>query len=367
MVTLGMNNFPDIPSRSKVIQAFKGMGGMIAGVLPIYYPRALLRAFNILPVEIWGPPGIDPVFGSAHLQPYICSIVRNALSFVQSTSFQAVDILLVPHACDSLQGLGSILLDFVPPDQPVLPLYLPRGEGLNKAAFLKREFETLFQNLQKCTGSSPSQDEIMLKVLDEEEANQKLASLYLGRRHLPLSDIGFYRLIRAREYLPAEDFSEMAQTVLDQVQAEVLDGIPILLSGILPEPMALLEEITKMGGIIVGDDFACGSRRLYPPGTSQDPILRMAQSLLGAAPSWSWGTPIQDRLEHLIQLIRTSGAKGVVFYNIKFCEPELFDLPIIRDGLQKETIPSTVIEVDINDPLSNQTLTRIEAFLEMIA
>jgi benzoyl-CoA reductase/2-hydroxyglutaryl-CoA dehydratase subunit BcrC/BadD/HgdB len=363
---LNMVDLRNIPERWEAIQAFKAEGGLIAGVLPIHYPRALFRAFDILPVEIWGPPGIDPVFGSAHLQPYICSIVRNALSFMQTRSFQSVDVVIVPHACDSLQGLGSILLEFVPPEQPVYPLYLPRGEGANKIVFLKREFESLYQRLENWIGYSPSQDEIMQKILTEEEADHILALLHKQRRRLPLSNIAFYRLVRAREYLPAEDFSAIAQTVLDGISDEILEGIPIFFSGILPEPMALLEEITKLGGLIVGDDFACSGRRLYPPGISQDPFTRIAEGLLRATPSWSWGSPIHERLQHLTESIRASGAKGVIFYNIKFCEPETFDLPILREGLQAMGIPSTLVEVDINDPTSNQTLTRIEAFLEMI-
>ena len=362
-----MDEFPDIPSRTETIQAFKGVGGMVAGVLPIHYPRALLRAFNILPVEVWGPPGMDPIFGSAHIQPYICSIVRNALSFIQEDSFQTVDILLVPHACDSLQGLGSILLDFVSPQQPVLPLYLPRGGGMNQASFLKNEIESLYQQLENWTGVSPSRDEMMQKILAEEEADQKLALLHKKRQNLPLSNFAFYRLVRAREYLPAEDFSEVAKGALDQAQDEGLEGIPLLLSGILPEPMALLEEITQMGGLIVADDLACCGRRLYPVGRSQEPFSRMAEGLLGSAPSWSWGSPIQERIEHLKALIQASGAKGIIFYNIKFCEPELFDLPNLRQMLNATAVPSTIVEVDINDPLSNQVLTRIEAFLEMIA
>ena len=56
-----------------------------------------------------------------------------------------------------------------------------------------------------------------------------------------------------------------------------------------------------------------------------------------------------------------------MFYDVKFCEPELFDLPILRKGLQEAGIPSATVEVDISDPLSHQTLTRLEAFLEMMA
>ena len=158
----------------------------------------------------------------------------------------------------------------------------------------------------------------------------------------------------------------LAEEALNQAQEQFLDGIPILLTGILPEPLALLQEINGMGGLIVADDLACSGRRLYPPGKSQDPFLRMAERLMGVAPSWSWGSPIRDRLEHLLGMIQTSEARGVIFYNVKFCEPELFDLPGLRQGLQAAAFPSTVLEVDINDPLSNQILTRIEAFMEMI-
>jgi benzoyl-CoA reductase/2-hydroxyglutaryl-CoA dehydratase subunit BcrC/BadD/HgdB len=68
----------------------------------------------------------------------------------------------------------------------------------------------------------------------------------------------------------------------------------------------------------------------------------------------------------LLQLVERAGARGVLFYDVKFCEPELFDLPDLRQGLQRAGIPSVTIEVDLNDPLSQQILTRLGAFLEMI-
>lgn len=72
------------------------------------------------------------------------------------------------------------------------------------------------------------------------------------------------------------------------------------------------------------------------------------------------GSPIQERLEHLLRLCQASGAKGAVFYGVKFCEPELFDLPDLSRGLQEAGIPSVSIEVDIKGPLSHQALTRLE-------
>jgi benzoyl-CoA reductase/2-hydroxyglutaryl-CoA dehydratase subunit BcrC/BadD/HgdB len=356
-----------IPRRSDVASSFKKKGGLVAAVLPIHYPRALLRAFNILPMEVWGPPRVDISFGSAHLQPYICSVVRNALSFVLGGGLEIVDLILVPHACDSLQGLGSILLDFLPPKQPVIPLYLPRGGGISGEVFLAEELRSLYQRLEEITEISPSNETIMESIQREEEADELLVRFHKQRGKLRLKDHDYYRLIRTREYLPAEYFIDFTRPILNADCEGQEEGIPIILSGIVPEPMGLLTTISEFGGRVAADDLACCGRRLYPSGKSEDPFVRMAERILGAPPDWCRGSPIQDRLGHLHRMIDATDARGVIFYNVKFCEPELFDLPELRKGLGDLGIPTITVEVDISDPLSSQATTRIEAFFEMIA
>lgn len=357
---------PTIPSRIGTIRVWKETGGGIAAVLPIHSPRALLRAFGLLPVEVWGPPQVNAAYSAAHLQPYVCSIVGNALSFLHIGGLDVADVLVVPHACDSLQGLGSILLDFVRPPQPVFPFYLPRGRRESDLQFLADECRALYRGLEGVTGRSPSDGELMECVHREEEADALLTELYRRRPDLPLTDRAFYHLVRAREYLPAETFAELARAALDLPPADPGDRVPVLLSGIVPEPMALLDALTEMNAVVVADDLACCGRRLYPAGTSSDPFRRMAERILNGPPDCTRGSPIAERLQHLIGMARRTGARGVVFYDVKFCEPELFDLPLLRRGLQEAGLPSVAIEVDLNEPLSHQTLTRIEAFLEMV-
>lgn len=357
----------DIPRRMEVIQSYKNLGGQIAAVLPIHYPRALLRAFNILPVELWGPPGIDSSRGRSHLQSYICSIARNALAFFETGGLDVVDCMLIPHACDSLQGLASIFLDFITCKMPVIPIYLPRGRRKSDLEFLSAEFHSVYHRLEQFTGQSPLESQLMECNQREENADILLQQLHKKRRDLPLQDIDFYRLIRAREYLPAERFIEIANSVLTHATNQRPIGTPIILSGIVPEPMNVLEKIAQMGASVVGDDLACCSRRLYPPGTSLEPFMRMAERILSGPPDTMMGSPIADRIEHLLHLAKETQARGVVFYQIKFCEPELFDLPIVRDGLHSAGIPSVAVEVDLSEPISQAILNRIEAFLEMIA
>jgi hypothetical protein len=272
--------------------------------------------------------------------------------------------------------LGSILIDFVHLKKPVIPLYLPRGKRASDARFLADELRSFYRRLEKVTLCSPSDSLLFQCIQREETADWLLSDLCQRRQHLPLTQIEFYRLVRSREYLPAETFSELAHASPSPPdtfprpttgQGELWKGIPIILSGIVPEPMSLFESIAEMGGVVVADDLACCGRRLYPPGTSDDPFHRMAESLLAAPPDPMRGSPIQARLEYLLRLARSSGAKGVAFYNVKFCEPELCDLPDLRKGLQEAGVPAVTLEIDLNEPLSHQTLTRMEAFLEMIA
>lgn len=355
-----------IPSRRDTINKHREKGGSVAAVLPIHYPRALLRAFDLLPVEVWGPPGVSTSYGSAHLQPYVCSIVHNALSFLHTGGLDVTDFIFVPHACDSLQGLGSILIDFVAPRQPIFPIYIPRGRQESAVDYLADELRSIYHRLEAITGRSPSNAELMKCIQREEAADQLLSELHQNRQSIPLTDDAFYRLIRSREYLPAETFVKLAQEAQPLVGATSRQGIPILLSGILPEPMSILEAFSEIGALVVADDLACCGRRLYPPGNSDEPFHRMAERILKGPPDPTRGDSLKERLEHLLRLVDASGARGVVFYVVKFCEPELFDLPILRKELGEANVPSLIVEVDINDQLSHRVLTRLAAFLETI-
>ena len=354
-----------LPSRKDVIHRFKARGGRAAAVLPIRYPRELLRAFDLLPVEVWGPPNADVSLGGSHLQSYTCAIVRNAVSFLLSGGLDTTDVLLVPHTCDSLQGMGSVLLDFVKPRQKVLTLYHPRGTRQVDFDFLIEELKRLYNELAAWSGKSPSPEELLTAARREEEADAALTKLYKERWHLNLSDREFYTLVRSREFLPAEEFTQQIAQ-LPRFDRKSPQGVPILLSGIVPEPMELFDEIQAMGARVVADDLACGTRRLYRPGHSDEPFSRMAERLLSAPPAPTRGSSIAERVDHLKNLISQSGARGVLIYDPKFCEPELFDVPLIRKKLEAEGILVSYVEFEMGEPLSQQVLTRIEAFVEML-
>ncbi len=355
-----------VPSRSDALRAHRAAGGGLAAVLPIHYPRALLRAHGLLPVEVWGPPGRSTASGDAHLQGYTCSIVRCALSFALDGGLKDAQVVMVPHGCDSLQALGSLLLDLVPPGMPVLPLYLPRGRRPADEEFLAAELRAVGSRLAEITGRRPTDGELLARAAAEEAADEALAALWEARPRLPHTNREFYRLLRAREYLPAERFTPLARAALDQ-PGPAAEGLPVLLSGIVPEPASLLDALDRLGVLVVADDLACSGRRVYPPAVHSDPYRRLAQSLMGGPPDPMRGDPFAARNAHLKRLAEEAGALGALFWEVKFCEPEQFYLPSAQQALQGRGVRCLTVEVDLADPLPAAAVNRIEAFAETLS
>ena len=354
-----------IPSRNDALRRMRDAGYRIAAVLPIHYPRALLRACGFHPVEVWGPARVDSRGGDLRFQAYTCAIVRNAVSLLSEGKLDPADVLLVPHTCDALQGMGSVLGDFVKPHQRVLTLYHPRSGGPADLGFLIDELRRLQQELSAHGGRQPTDADWEEALRTEADAGVALAALYRDRARLALTDREFYTLVRAREYLPPDEFAALANALARGERAQPL-GIPLMLSGIVCEPMEVFDQINAVGGCIVADDLACGYRRVYPAVADGPPLERLARALLGAPPDPTRGSPIAERAAALTQRMRETGAKGLLVYDVKFCEPELFDLPRLRTHLAAAGFPMLHVEHELMPQVSQQTLTRVEAFLETL-
>ncbi len=332
--------------------------------MPIHYPRAMLRAHRLHPMEIWGPPSVERHEGSRHFQAYTCDIVVKAMSFLRSGGLDEAKAILVPHTCDALQGMGSVLGDFLKPDQRVLTLYLPRARRSSDHEFLRRELGRLATTLVEVSGHEPSADDWAEAFEAEDAADAALAELYQGRGRLAVSDRDFYTIVRSREYLTAEQFCEQVAALPKGEAAR--RGVGLMISGIVAEP-ELFDQIEDMGAHVAGDDLACGFRRVYSPSTQADPLERAANRLMTSPADPTCGTPIQVRVDTLQTRMRALGARGLLIYDPKFCEPELFDVPLLRKHLNALGFPVLHVEFEMGDSLPHQTLSRIEAFVETLS
>jgi benzoyl-CoA reductase/2-hydroxyglutaryl-CoA dehydratase subunit BcrC/BadD/HgdB len=83
-----------------------------------------------------------------------------------------------------------------------------------------------------------------------------------------------------------------------------------------------------------------------------------------APPAWRQARPA---IHGIGGLLDRSGARGVILHVLKFCEPELFDVPVLRRAFAGRGVPVLYLEGELEAGLSGQVVTRVEAFVEMIS
>jgi len=363
-----MTEFHSPSRREYLLKQREVYGRHIFGVFPAQYPRELLWTMNILPVEIWDPP-LDLSYASAHLQSYICSIVRLGLEFIVKGKGDILDGFLFPHTCDSIQNLSSIVNNYLKPGKPCYFFYHPKWPYRESShRFYIEQLRDLAAQLGDQFGAL-DYSRFKRYVEKGEKVTSVMRDLYSLRASggLSASNGEFYRTIRQAEFLHPDDLIPLLEKFLEGSQGTPRSETSVILSGVLPNPseiLALLDELK----IRVGDDdlLACGRRYLVPPNQTQDPFESLAERYFYMPPCTTRNSPIKERLEHLINKVEGSNAQGVIFWIVKFCEPELFDMPHLIEGLKKKGLPTLVIDVEPNQELTGQLTTRIEAFGEMI-
>jgi benzoyl-CoA reductase/2-hydroxyglutaryl-CoA dehydratase subunit BcrC/BadD/HgdB len=162
--------------------------------------------------------------------------------------------------------------------------------------------------------------------------------------------------------------AELERAAAQLQPAPVQRGTPIMITGYVPEPAALLDVLATAGAVVVADDYAGIGRRLLPrlAAPPDDPWSHLAELAFAAPPCPTRGASQGSRLRHLDTLFDQEQAAGLIVHTVKFCEPELFDVPAILDHFKARAVPVLVVEGELERELSGQTATRLEAFVVMV-
>ena len=74
---------------------------------------------------------------------------------------------------------------------------------------------------------------------------------------------------------------------------------------------------------------------------------------------------LEERFEYLEKLAEEAGADGIVHSCIKFCDPLIYEIPMLSDRFRNAGIPFLYLENDHTWSGSGQLRTRLQAFTEL--
>ena len=141
----------------------------------------------------------------------------------------------------------------------------------------------------------------------------------------------FGSAIKTGFFLPGDVYNRMLEDLLQKLEGmEANNGNSpkLLISGMVFDPLEIYKIFDELEVCIVDDDFANGWRTLSKEALKTANLVEgITDFLFKPAPCCCIYNPATDRHPYLLEKVKESGADGVLFWYIKFCEPDAFDRP----------------------------------------
>ncbi|HPI93333.1 MAG TPA: 2-hydroxyacyl-CoA dehydratase family protein [Deltaproteobacteria bacterium] len=351
-------------------RSLKDHGKSIIGYFCSYTPEEIILAAGLHPLRLFGAKD-DTGTADAHLQAYCCSLVRGALSDVLSGRLSYLAGAVFPHTCDSIQRLSDIWrlnTTFRFFADVVLPVKLTTESSRLYLEDVLRKFRG---DLEEGFSITITDDDLRSSIRTYNSIRSSLKTLYSlhSRRGLPgAGDLNAF--VRGSMVLDrveaANRLSDLVETLTGSTGSPS-SGKKVILAGSVCEHPDIYRLIERAGADVVWDDMCTGSR--YFEGLIDehgDPLVALAQRYHDRVICPAKHSSVRSRGDNLVNLAREHGARGVIFLQLKFCDPHSFDYPYLKETLDKAGIPSMLLEIEAQLPPEGQLLTRFETFTHML-
>ena len=148
-------------------------------------------------------------------------------------------------------------------------------------------------------------------------------------------------------------------------------GVKIVTSGIICDNPALLQIFEENNIAIAADDVAHETRsfRTDAPEDEADPIRALALQFTAMDYDILLFDPKSNenrRGEFVANLVKESGAQGLVLFMQQFCDPEEMEYPYLKKALDAAGVPHIKLGVDQQMRDFGQASTAIQAFADVL-
>jgi len=339
-----------------------------------YTPVPLIEAAGFSPFRIF-PESKAPDQAGHLLHDNLCPHVKKVLDRALADDLPDLEGMVFINSCDSMRRLADAWNEARPDDRIIL-MDLPSGINSLSLDFLSKEYERLAKTLFKWNNETFSPERILDKIKEKIATWNLLAASVkkieekMSREYFPGIASRLQQIINTAATDSTNKALAMAQKEVGSEEPAKTGRLPVFVFGNLlfdPKMFDLFEEWNMH---VTASDFCTTSRFITPVDSRTD--NNIFRSL---ADSYFKQTPCARTMDttkpgsiaqRIVERAKESNAKGVIGFTLKFCDPYLARIPMIRQALQKESIPFLMLEGDCTMGSMGQQQTRIEAFTEML-
>ncbi len=355
----------------KAMDDYKAETGKGAvGVMPIYAPEEMIHATGYLPMGIWGAQGKTISKARTYLPPFACSIMQQVMELQCEGAYDDLAAVLFSVPCDTLKCLSQKWKG----TSPVIVFTHPQNRGLEAAnTFLVKEYELVKAQLEHYLGVKITNADLERSIAIYNENRAVMREFVKVAADYPqvIDAVSRHAVFKARQFMLKEKHTELVKELIAEVKAMPVQpwtGKKVIVAGILLEPNELLDIFNEFGLAIVDDDLAQESRQIRVDvlDGEEGPLYRMAkawQQMYGCSVATDTK---KGRGKMLMNKMAQTGADAVIIAQMKFCDPEEWDYPVLYREFEERGVKNLMIEVDQEVTSFEQVKTRLQSFVEMM-
>jgi benzoyl-CoA reductase/2-hydroxyglutaryl-CoA dehydratase subunit BcrC/BadD/HgdB len=373
-----LKEFQEVASSpNKQLAAFKAEGKKVIGVLPYYAPEELVYAAGMVPMGIWGSNKKTIVRAKEYCATFYCTIAQLALEMLLDGTMDQLDGVITPTICDTLRPMSQNFRVSVGDKIPTIFLAHPQNRfapwGIQ---FCVDQYTNVKKALEKIAGHEISNEDIQnaIKVYNKSRAARrefvKLASDHCDVVTPTLRSA----VLKAAFFMLKDVYTEKLVALNKELSAlPVCDwkGVKVVTSGIICDNPALLQIFEENKIAIAADDVAHESRafRVDAPEDEADGVKALALQFTATDYDILLYDPASSenrRGEFVANLVKESGAQGLVLFMQQFCDPEEMEYPYLKKALDDAGIPHIKLGIDQQMQDFGQARTAIQAFADVL-
>jgi len=367
-----VNEFTKIANNPRAqLDSYLADGKRAIGVVPYYAPEELVHAAGGVPFGLWGRLGTANA-AKKYFPTFYCSICQMDLEMGLDGELEGLSGVMIPQICDTLKAFGQNWKAGVN-NIPMIFVSQPLNRDLEVGhEYALESYAEVRDRVEECCDAIIDDDALRasIKLYNEWRKEMKHFLALAGTHPVEISNAARVAVVNAGYY----ELKDTHLARLKELNAE-LEKLPssqdgykkIVLSGIYEDIPSITQMLDEFKYDVVADDLAKESRALsIEVSEDGDPLKALAEGWCGLDGDPLLYDPEKTHLEKVIRISKENDADGVIVLLAKFCDPEEFEVPMVREVCKDAGIPTVTIEVDQQTESYGQARTQLEAFSEIM-